>query len=337
MPGYNWMGKYLSDDALLTDIIMPGSHDAGIFSGDTANAGFLGWKGAAICQHTGLGGQLNAGSRFFDLRARLVREANRIGQSTPVSRSVQIKKKNSIENITNGEDVDRGRIRFYHGGKKTGTKGADLDSQLNEVKNFLQQRNTEFCILRFTKSKEVPHAVMNLVSEILGDNNLLYQGTGNLARIRVGDVRGKAIAIFDKDFTGHNQTSGLHHYKKNDACTNGLGVSGSFSGSPWAGKSVSTQQKNLKKYELQSDRLYSWYQTQTYLKNIQSSTQSGVGSRDNVKGLFNNLLNNEMYDSVNIVLMDFVDNFKCRNVYRSNVFTASRRLNRRQILDIVED
>ncbi|MCF6281465.1 MAG: hypothetical protein L3J28_04505 [Candidatus Polarisedimenticolaceae bacterium] len=305
MSGRNWMGKYIMGrDLSLSEIVMPGSHDAGVFEDQQTNAGILGSKKAAICQSGGLKSQLEAGSRLFDLRARLVRQTNLIGDGN-----------SPFEPTTS---VDKGRVRFYHGGKKLGTKGGGVAEQLEEVKAFLQDNRTEFCILRFTKT-QCPNAVTNLVNEILGD--LLYTAGGNLAKHKVDRMQGRVIAVFDGSFNYHNQRTGFHNYAKKEACESGLGIAGSYAGSRFARLVVRNQTSKLKKYvkkNLSGDRLYAWYQTQTYSTNIKSTTSGGVGSRARVKSLRDKLKNDADYESINIVMMDFVDNYKCRHIYRRN-------------------
>ncbi len=320
MPGNNWMGKYLRDDDTLTQIIMPGSHDAGVFADGDTHAGKLGHSASAICQSGGLTHQLEQGSRLFDLRARLCRAQNSINAHQPVSRSVET---TDGETLSKGKDVNRGRVRFYHGGKKMGTKGGDVDTQLREVRSFLEKNKTEFCILRFSKSKAVPHALVNLVLEILGGEDgqpsILYSGTGNLAKAKYVNLKGKAIAVFDSTFPATNQSLGIHRYVKNEKCDVGLGIAGSYSASPFTSTVLSKQKEKLQKAPSGvTDRLYAWYQTQTYVPNIKFATKHGVGSEQRIRDMYHALLYNADYDKINVVMMDFVDNFKCRAVYRRN-------------------
>ena len=53
-----WM-SYISDEALVSEVVMPGSHDAGTMGSDTA------WE----TQHSPIEAQLKAGVRYFDFRA----------------------------------------------------------------------------------------------------------------------------------------------------------------------------------------------------------------------------------------------------------------------------
>lgn len=61
----NFLGA-LSDDTLLNEITVPGSHDAGVYEG--ATDGLL--KGFANAQDRNIGLQCRGGSRFFDIRIK---------------------------------------------------------------------------------------------------------------------------------------------------------------------------------------------------------------------------------------------------------------------------
>jgi 1-phosphatidylinositol phosphodiesterase len=62
----NWMGS-LSDNTRLSEISIPGSHDAG--------ARYEPWPGTAICQNLTIREQLDAGTRFLDIRCRHIDDA----------------------------------------------------------------------------------------------------------------------------------------------------------------------------------------------------------------------------------------------------------------------
>lgn len=312
MPGYDWMRKYVTDTMVMSDIVMPGSHDAGV-SDVHANAGKLGWTGAAVCQSGSLHDQLVAGSRVFDLRARLVRAQN----------ALELKN----DPLLHG-GVDPGRVRFYHGGKKGGTKGDAVSDSLWGVRDFLDAHPSEFCILRFTKTK-CPAPVLEMIVRILSGK--LYSQPGNIAQHSIGanQMRGKAICVFDSTFNlvanvgANHQQLGLHRYSKNDKCDNGLGIAGDYAGSPFGWRVNSNQKDKALTYYVannQGDRLYAWYQTVTYRSNIKSGTASSVGSTRRMRRLACKLTDDEnnVFKKINIVMMDFVDNAKCRKIYRAN-------------------
>jgi hypothetical protein len=309
------MSKYIMGKGLqLHQIVMPGSHDAGVFDG-MANSGKLGNTGWAICQNGDLAHQLDAGSRVFDLRARVVRATNTVGQG------------------------NHSNVRFYHGGKKGGSKGGGVEVELHNVKAFLDANTSEFCILRLTKSGGCCDEVMDIVKTILGDR--LYRFPGNIATHLVELMRGKAIVVFDGTFKGHDQREGLHFYKKNDGVPLGLGIQGEYSKSSYSSRVVRKQEEKLQRARrngLQGDRLYCWYQTQTATftgvisfqgLNVRDMHDGGIGSQARTRHLKEQLRDNTDFDCINIVMMDFVDNFKCRLIYRrNNMIGQGRRVSR---------
>lgn len=62
----NWMGT-LNDNISLSEISIPGSHEAGAL--------YESWPGTAICQELTIDNQLNAGIRFLDIRCRHIGDA----------------------------------------------------------------------------------------------------------------------------------------------------------------------------------------------------------------------------------------------------------------------
>ena len=66
MPVHNWMSS-INDDRLLSEITMPGSHDAGI-DADVAEKARDRSERFAITQDVGIYEQCMRGSRFFNVR-----------------------------------------------------------------------------------------------------------------------------------------------------------------------------------------------------------------------------------------------------------------------------
>jgi hypothetical protein len=62
-----WMSK-IDEHARVSDLVMPGSHDAGVYKSPEVELELGFEKSWAICQHGGLYEQACAGSRFFDCR-----------------------------------------------------------------------------------------------------------------------------------------------------------------------------------------------------------------------------------------------------------------------------
>jgi hypothetical protein len=179
----------LGADRHLNEIVIAGSHDAGI-TGGGANA---------RTQGKNIGEQARAGVRFFDVRV--------------------------AGHVVNGAQGSTMRLEAYHADPKLQRKGsgthhvADLPVPARKVKTLslpvggtwgdglremLAQARAfvtsasgqgEFLIFKFDKSKN-----WDLIAEVcaleLGDR--IYAGRGNLNTTRIGDLAGKVVVLFPR-------------------------------------------------------------------------------------------------------------------------------------------
>ncbi len=162
----NWMSD-LPDRVLLSQITMPGSHDAGINTNDATGVGLGSLKkSSAICQDVNIGLQCQRGSRFFDIRL----------------------------------EVSSSGIKSYHKTLKQGALGESANDMLEGVFQFLQSHPSEFVILRITKpigaSDEIISAIVN---SSLRDRIYKSPNFVNFAREEIRSLRGRAICCFDTD------------------------------------------------------------------------------------------------------------------------------------------
>lgn len=159
-----WMSA-LNDSLRLKDICMPGSHDAGMY--ETTN-GYA--PGLALTQSKNFREQLDFGIRYFDLRP-------------------QYWSKNS------GED----RFYAYHG-VATGPLIKDI---LNDIKSFFEHPNgkNETVIIGLTNFKSFNDVVkidlLNFIIEKLGRFMFRLPNDKNLGSLKLSEVRGKIIFLFD--------------------------------------------------------------------------------------------------------------------------------------------
>lgn len=173
MANEDWMRSYTSSTTLrLRDLTLPASHDAGLPEGgiEKYNPGFIGRKIASkrhiICQHYNIEGQLQAGSRFFDLR---------------------ISTHNNVLTTFHGEGLF---------GSIGGGWGQDVESIFNQVADFLRAHTGEIVILRISHTSEANNA--KALADRLIPRDLRYCGLGkNLARVPLNELKGKAILIYD--------------------------------------------------------------------------------------------------------------------------------------------
>ncbi|MDJ0904276.1 MAG: hypothetical protein QNJ55_36395 [Xenococcus sp. MO_188.B8] len=208
----NWMGKIKDkDNVALDEIMMPGSHDAGMSETEHCSAPTSRTK----TQSLPIQGQLESGSRYFDIRV----------------------------------DYDHGELVTYHRDPSLhifGCNGQKLETILNETRDFLGNYPTEMAILRIghirydekdttekirerfnsysaKDTKEKINELLNSYSEVMyGNTNEKI----NLAKVQLGDVQGKMIVVLDysddSDSNDIDQKNGRFSYEQLDPKTEPL-------------------------------------------------------------------------------------------------------------------
>lgn len=208
MPNADWMAEFSDREELsLVDITFPASHDAGL---QEAQGGFTGYtkvasKSDTICQYFDIAGQLEVGSRAFDLR---------------IARR-------------------KGVLRTFHGEGNPaalmgGGWGQDARSIFEQTDRFLRDHPGEIVILRISHTDE-KDGVHNLVRACIRQMRLVTCGPRNLALEPLPNLRGKALVIFDSKALKHTKPyQGLHRLAKYDAETGfsgeGLPICGKYAG-----------------------------------------------------------------------------------------------------------
>lgn len=161
---YNWMTG-IADNLTLSEITMPGSHDAGIHPDAATKKGIVGLS-SAVCQDKSIYEQCIAGSRFFDIRLK----------------------------------VSDSGTRTYHLSPVGGALGQSSDTILSDVFNFLDRNRSEFVILRFTKPKGGSEEIVRQVQNSPLQQILFTSPTFvNFATTNIRLLRGKAICVFEAD------------------------------------------------------------------------------------------------------------------------------------------
>lgn len=169
----DWMSK-LNDGTNLDQIIMPGSHDAGMSELHHC-APPVGIDGYTQTQSASIGGQLLDGARYFDIRV----------------------------------DFDYDELVTYHRENHFwvgwGCNGQTLVSVLDQTRDFLSRYNRETVILKFShirnESGHDPDDTKRLIDALLNNYSAyIYKNTSaniNLAKVNLGLLRGKMILVFD--------------------------------------------------------------------------------------------------------------------------------------------
>ena len=167
----SWMQDHLSNlgAKTLRDIVMPASHDAGMYLGG------LSFSTLGKTQDLNIYGQLMDGVRYFDLRP-------------------QYKSKDDT-------------IVLHHGTGALNVEGAKLADVLDQIARFMREGHRELAVLKFSHYEHFDQAAFtkmcNLIAEKIGA--WLYAGPPSdkrLADVRLADYlgsRGVALVVCDKD------------------------------------------------------------------------------------------------------------------------------------------
>ncbi len=169
----SWMGNLVvqKPDVALNQLVLPGSHDAGMYT-ITANWALGGGDEWAQTQTLPFSGQLAAGSRYFDVRVYMY----------------------------------RGKLITGHGTGSYGAYGGYLSEIIADVKAFLcsPAGKNEAVILKFSHTYYTDTASLkSVVDEVKTLGSLLYTTTdprANLATTRLHALAGKVVAVFDVEF-----------------------------------------------------------------------------------------------------------------------------------------
>lgn len=235
MPANDWMSA-INDLRLLSEMTMPGSHDAGINTGDTDRR-TVAPKRFAITQDVGIRQQCDRGSRFFDIRI----------------------------NASSG--------RTYHGNFVLGALGQSLDDILRDVRGFLVANAGECVILRFTKTEGNLDVILNRIQAVLGPGpggqiDLLFRHNRNLALEPMRNLRHKAICVFEETHQAIIPEVGLHRFSRYDPAVPaaaGLAACGKYSERTNLSEVINRQVTKIDEHanHRPNDHLFVLYWTQT--------------------------------------------------------------------------
>ena len=176
----SWM-KRIDSAKKLNQIVLPGSHNAGMGETRNCNPNGLGQPLSRNQQHT-VRGQLNHGARYLEIRA----------------------------------DYDKGKLVTYHREGARGCSGQYVDSVLADVNSFLSSYPSETVILKFSHIRDHDgnkETTQRLLADLVGQFPRTFKSASvtNLAHLKLGDVRGKAIMVFDYN-AYLSQASGRYRY-----------------------------------------------------------------------------------------------------------------------------
>lgn len=191
----NWM-KNIDDSTEINQIMMPGSHDAGMSELHHCAPPIVA-DGYTKTQSGSIGQQLVDGSRYFDIRV----------------------------------DYDYDTLVTYHRADQWGCNGQDLKDVLEQTKAFLNSHSTETVILKFSHIRDYdghdPSITKQKINDLLNAyNSMIYVNSSksiNLAEMNLSDVRGKMILVFDYD-EYIDPTKGRFRYKDGSSMESGANI-----------------------------------------------------------------------------------------------------------------
>jgi 1-phosphatidylinositol phosphodiesterase len=169
----NWMAN-LSDVKKINELVIPGSHDAGMSELHHCDVGSKMNKGMVKTQKLDIKNQLIAGSRYFDIRV----------------------------------DYDHKELVTYHRTGDLGCNGQPLKAIMDQAITFLSQYQSETFIFKFShirSNRNKERETKDRIDQFLANpkyRSYLYTSQDyktNLTTVTLGDSRGKVILVFDYD------------------------------------------------------------------------------------------------------------------------------------------
>lgn len=169
----------------LNEIVMAGSHDAGIIGGG----------GNVQTQDRDIYEQAKAGVRIFDLRIALATTGGKFGDVKLAEMKAFHADKKLVSTATTTrhvgslgitQQVERSKLRG-------GAFGMNLHNMLSQARSFVEEYPNEFLLLKFDKSTNWVLIAEACVNYLAG---ALYTGGGNLNTKTLQDLRGRVIPLF---------------------------------------------------------------------------------------------------------------------------------------------
>jgi len=178
MAGPTYLAAYQAKK--LNEIVIPGSHDAGVYTANRANV---------RTQALNIGEQANAGCRFFDLR--IATHKTKSGNRTIYTH----KAFHLDESLVGSAKVkNQPGIESHQTLKNIGGWGGTLVDMLNDARAFVRLNPSEFLILKFSKCKNWVDIAETCIGALGAAH---YKEAGNLNNKTVQQLAGKVITVFD--------------------------------------------------------------------------------------------------------------------------------------------
>ncbi|BCH55317.1 hypothetical protein ACQZ61_06220 [Agrobacterium vitis] len=291
IPTQDWLA-HVAADTPLKQIVMPGSHDAGMSQLSHCNP-FVGAEGPTKTQELSVGGQLASGSRYFDIRV----------------------------------DYDYSELVTYHRSGALGCNGQSLKSVLDEAKSFLKAHPTEFAILKFSHIRDYdghnPADTRKRINDLLNSyQDILYSNgaaTINIVNTTLAAVRGKIIAVFDYgDFI--DPATGRFRYEDGNSAVSGANLT-VYDNYANTSDYQTMQQDQLAKWRAHGGLgqnflfLLSWTLTSGGLVSVKSLADEANG---HLPAVLSKQIISLGWSKPNIVYIDFIDEYLSSSIIQYN-------------------
>ena len=320
MPDWNgntatWMGT-LRGNPKLHEIVIPGSHDAGVYTGaQSVGPTQLAW---AQCQDGTIGQQADWGSRMFDLRM--------YKYPLPGGQGHSVRAGHFPPKVLG--------INF-----EVGAYGGGLHTVLQHAANFVNTNPSEFLILRFTKSADCVDDMVTEVQQLAPVR--VYTSMTNIAQTKVQSLAGKLVLVFDDGFrtalrANPNFTGGAPNYvtfnqhllwfdKYPIMIPTGLSTCGEYADDDKMEKVYSKMKDQATEHythQSKDQHLHFVYWQQTIkMGDIRKATEGKEGAHEMLdvfaKEAVANVLN-AVWDIPNVISHDFVKQATCSKIIDIN-------------------
>ncbi len=187
----NWMGKLMkssTETPKIKDLVMPGSHDAGISEIHHPDLLEKGYHGAVLTQKNSMFEQLLCGCRYFDIRV----------------------------------DYDHDELVTYHREKAFGANGQSISDVFHQLKEFLEISENETVIVKISHVRSYSGHDQRDITErfveyVTGNfSDLLYKSSEdvNLHECDLKSCAGKAIMVCDfyPEYNEYDHAKGIFEY-----------------------------------------------------------------------------------------------------------------------------
>ncbi|MFY0567110.1 hypothetical protein ACN28E_25175 [Archangium lansingense] len=161
-----WMGE-IDDNVRLSELVMPGSHDACMYK---VRSGSGSKVAKTVTQFLTIKQQLNIGTRFFDIRVY------KDGQT-----------------LRPGHFIKKDKSDWF------GSYGPEFSNVMRDLQDFMESSTEEVVIIKFSTSKAAHDDAIRMIEYELSDFLFTSRAPRNLADMKLGNLRGKILGVFDAE------------------------------------------------------------------------------------------------------------------------------------------